>query len=57
MSDIFNDHTPIVNGIDGSGSYIYNINAKGYKFSKDTTFMWHSRFESCQSYKHKEAPF
>lgn len=28
MSDIFNDHTPIVNGIDGSGSYIYNINAK-----------------------------
>ena len=30
------------------------LNAKGYN---DTTFMWHSRFESCQSYKHKVAPF
>ena len=33
------------------------LNAKGYKFSNNTTFMWHSRFELCQSYKYKVAPF
>ena len=61
MSDIMIIHQSWVEcsyvNLDGNSSYIYNINAKGYKLSNDTAFMWHSRFESCQSYKHKEAPF
>ena len=43
--------------LDGGRSYIHNINAKGYKLSNDTAFVWLYRLRSCQCYMHEEAPF
>ena len=42
---------------DGGRSCIHNINAKGYKLSNDTAFVWHYHLKSCQCYMHEEAPF